>query len=216
MFDAFIPDGPLHADLAIAGLAFGVFVAVFAARRPRAWIALILAVFVVAIEVRLDGGIADGWILDVFRDRDNTWLAVAALVGVPLLAAQRPVGSTTAAFAALGATAGVWAVVPDTETALLAGMLLLGAVAGSPRDEQSRWYALLAVLPVVAAIAGSVGRPERLNAGIGVGFLGAALALSVLVFSRGFWRAQRAGTPTTVDRGSTSSMTTAPAPTTAS
>lgn len=215
-----VPDGPLHPALATAGVVAGVAVAVVAGQHTVRWLFAVLS----GSALLYTGSQGDGLWSAVFDRPDRLWVA-AAIAVVPVLgAAVRPRRSTATA-AALCACGGVWAVVPDTEAPLLAAAVLGGAAAmaalpGWLPDARRSLHSLLLLLPLWAAAAGSIGRPARFGPGLlaamVTGALGVAGWCSFEAVLRGVVvRRQRAGTPTTVAPGATSSTTTAPAPTTA-
>ncbi|MEZ5243786.1 MAG: hypothetical protein R2707_01715 [Acidimicrobiales bacterium] len=210
-----VPEGPLHPKLFVIGIVAGVAAAVVAGRSNGRWLVSTLGAVGVVVTAA-QGDVLVGGVVD----RTDRGFVVAVTLAVIVAAmATRPRWST-AAISALGACAGVWAIVPDTEVPLLVAATLAGAsvvrcLPGWLPDRRSLANGVLVVLPLAGAVAGSIGRPSRYGPALAVGALTALLALSawgLLVLSR---RRQRAGTPTTVAPGSTSSMTTAPAPTTA-
>ncbi len=215
----FIPDGPLHPEDAIralgVGLAVGVALAALDWRRGLP--AVVLAAGVSLQEYRYPELLIDG-----FRDRplpSNVLIGIAGAVGVlAVLLWLVRIALADLMVAAAVAVAVVWAIVPDTESAVLLGGVLIAAMAFTPPTGRAHYGdAIVLLVPAIAAVLGSVGRPERLEpaskAAIAAG-LGVLLALGVgrrlVTMQR-----QRAGRPTTVQPGSTSSTTTAPAPTTA-
>ena len=215
-----VPDGPLHPGIAGAGVVAGVALAAVAGQHAVRWLFAVLA----GSAVLYMGFQGDGLWSAVF-DRPDRLSVAAAIVGVPMLGAALRPRRTTATAAALCACGGVWAVVPDTEAPLLAAAVLCGAAAATALpgwlpDSRRSVHSLLLLLPVWAAAVGSIGRPARFGPGlIGAlvaGALGVAGWCSFEAGLRGaVSRRQRAGTPTTVAPGATSSTTTAPAPTTA-
>lgn len=209
MWDAVIPEGPLHPGHAIAAFAAGVIVGLLMRRRPVAWT---VSVAVTAVLVQLAR--RDGELLDAISDHPRRLFAVAAGAGAGLVVAGLRLHTWSVIAASGAALAMVWGIVPDTETPLIYGGVVAGGAACLPRLGRTRVVALLAALPVIAAMVGSIGRPERLELALSAAGLAAAGVAAVV--EAGIRCAQRAGTPTTVTPGGTSSMTTAPAPTTAS
>lgn len=213
MLAQLIPDGPLHPDDAAAAVLVGLAVGLLLRRRQRAWAPTIVLVIWAVVEGRYGAAVADG-----FSAQGSIGLALIGLVALVSATALRPWRRTHLGIVVLGALAGVWAVVPDTEAPLIAGALLAAALvasSGTGRGRQAtRLDSLLVLLPPVAAIVGVAGRPERLTPALGMAVLGALLAGAGLGLVGQLWRS-RAGTPTTVAPGSTSSTTTAPAPITA-
>lgn len=210
MWDAFIPDGPMHPVDAGWALTAGLAVALVAWRGPRRWLLMVPAAFVAVVGWRPGAELIAG-----YTDRPWPLGAIVVTIVVVGLAAARPIALSTAAPATVAACAGVWLVAPDTETALIGGVLVAGACVGIPRNRVTRLAALLVAIPVIGAAVGTVGRPERLPTALIAGALFAAPVVAIAM-GVGRWRAQRAGTPTTVSPAGTSSITTAPAPTTAS
>jgi hypothetical protein len=215
----FIPDGPLHAEDAIralgVGLAVGVALAVLDWRRG-------LPVVVLAAGVSLQEYRYPELLIDGFRDRplpSNVLLGIAAAVGaLAVLLWLVRIALADLMIATAAAVAVVWGIVPDTESAVLLGGVLIAAMAFTPPTGRARYGdAIVLLIPAIAAVLGSVGRPEQLEtaskAAIATG-LGVLLLAGVGRRLKAMQR-QRAGRPTTVDPGSTSSTTTAPAPTTA-
>lgn len=213
MLAQLIPDGPLHPDDAVAAVLIGLSVGLLLRRRRRAWAPAIVLVIWAVVEGRYGTAVADG-----FSAQGSSRLALVGLVAVVAATALRPWRRTHLGIMVLGALAGVWAVVPDTEAPLIAGALLAAALVASSgtgrRLKATRLDALLVLLPAVAAITGVAGRPERLTPALGTAVLGALLTVAGLGLVGQVWRS-RAGTPTTVAPDSTSSTTTAPAPITA-
>lgn len=215
----FIPDGPLHPEDAIralgVGLAVGVALAVLDWRRG-------LPVVVLAAGVSLQEYRYPELLIDGFRDRplpSNVLVGIAAAVAaLAILLWLVRIALADLMIAAAVAVGVVWGIVPDTESAVLLGGVLIAAMAFTPPTGHAYYGdAIVLLVPATAAVLGSVGRPERLElaskAAIAAG-LGVLLLLGV---ARGLvqMQRQRAGRPTTVLPGSTSSTTTAPAPTTA-
>jgi hypothetical protein len=109
----------------------------------------------------------------------------------------------TALVAAIAACVGVWATAPDTEAALITGAVLLAA-APWVRSASIASLAAVTMLAPLAAVAGTVGRPERLPLVLAIALSAfglARLAAAVLVWTTN--RGQRAGMPTTVAPGAT-------------
>ncbi|MEM7141897.1 MAG: hypothetical protein AAF548_12785 [Actinomycetota bacterium] len=214
MFEQFVPDGPLHPGAAIAGVLAGAVVVLVCRRRP----ALCGPAAVVGAAIAAGWGYGD-LVIDGYADRPDTRNVALASVAVVVLGVLRPHRLTDAAPTALGALVGVWAVVPDTELAVLGlgvvAIVWLGSLISPEASTLRRSTGCLVLIPLVAAVAGSVGRPARFEPALAVAALGMALAVTGLAFLRRLREGQRAGMPTTVDPGSTSSTTTAPAPTTA-
>jgi hypothetical protein len=211
VFDVLVPDGPLHPVDALWGLSAGLLVATVAARRAGRWLLLVAVAAGSVVLVRRGGELVDGYL-----DRPDAAFVVGLTAAVAVLTAVRPVRVSTSAFVAVAGCAGVWAIVPDTEVPLIVGAVLLGAAARLPRDAVVRPGGWLLLGPLVSAVVGSVGRPSRLGPALLVGVvLGGVAFLVVTLFRVIVSGRQRAGTPTTLAPGATSSVTTAPAPTTA-
>lgn len=209
MFDLLVPDGPLHPTDALVAVAVGVALGLVTRSGPRRWVGAVVVAVAVVASWRHGSVLLDG-----YRNRSETVFAVGATVVPVALAALRRSSIRQTAWLCAGALAGVWTIVPDTEVPLIAGAALVGALAARPGDVRSRLAALLVLLPTVAAVAGSVGRPDRLEPALLVAALGAGLVGGLIAGGRQIQaRRQRAGTPTTVAAGGTSSTTTAPAPT---
>ncbi|MDW3217885.1 MAG: hypothetical protein R8F63_04665 [Acidimicrobiales bacterium] len=212
MLGRLIPDGPLHPEDAVLALVAGVAVGIAFRRRSFAWIVGVLAAAWWLLRWRYGTVLADA-----VAARGQPLGVIALIVAPAALLASRPLRPRTVAVLTVGALAGIWAMVPDTEAPLIAGAAVAGATVVAMRRggelPAHRAAGALVLLPLCAALVGSVGRPERLGPALVVGLLGAGLAAS----SMGLWRVlrQRAGTPTTVAPAATSSTTTAPAPTTA-
>ena len=214
MWAALIPEGPLHPEHAAIALIAGVVVGAGVGRRSWAPLAIVgtaAAVFA----WRQPGQLVDGIV-----DRPVPLWAVAGVVGAALvLAALVSVGphrsgpGTLAVF--VGACGAVWATAPDTEAALIGGVVLAAAMP-FVRPDAARLLPIAAVVAPMAALVGTVGRPDRLTLVV-VALIAAATLWRAVVVGVGWLSARyRAGTPTTVAPGGTSSTTTAPAPTTAS
>lgn len=210
MLATIVPDGPLHPDDALYALLAGMLVGM-AMRATGRWGAVLVPIgAVLAFEQRYPGV--------AWESLDGRWGPLAACVATGALAAlplSGPgAGSVSARLALLSIAlpvALVWAIVPDTEAAVIGGCVVAGAfVLGSAQWER-RTVVMLSFVPVFAAAVGSVGRPERLWPALGCVLVAGALngAIGWVV------RRQRAGTPTTVVPAATSEVTTAPAPTTA-
>lgn len=212
-----VPEGPLHPTLFVTGVVAGLAGSAVAGRDGTRWLLTTVAGAVLLVQLTQD---------DVLRAalgvRDDRAVVVAATVAAVVAGTILRPRWSTAVIAAVGATAGVWTVVPDTEVPLICGAVLGGAslvrcLPGWLPDERRRRNALLFLLPALSAAAGTIGRTGRHVPALALGVLGAMLALSTWRLVRVVGRSvQRAGTPTTVAPGATSSITTAPAPTTAS
>jgi len=85
-----------------------------------------------------------------------------------------------------------------------------------PRGDRRSYLGLIWALPIGSAVVGSVGMPDRLPIA-GLAAMAAVGAVNVVQTALARMRVAttRAGAPTTVVHGATSSTTTAPAPTTA-
>lgn len=208
-----VPDGPLHPELALLGVVAGVAAAVVVGRRERVWTLAVVAISLGAAQS------VQGALLAGFLDRGDRVSVVGVTVAVTGVAvAARPRWSS-AVVATFAAVATVWAVVPDTEVALLAASVLAGAtlvrlLPGWLPDDRRRVNGVLVLLPAVSAAVGTIGRPSRYPFALVLVLLAAAGA--VAAWSAGSaYRRGRAGTPSTVVSGATSSTTTAPAATTA-
>lgn len=215
MWGALIPDGPLHPDDAIAAVLVGLAVGLIA-RFTTAGPLLVVAAAGLTLEWRHDGMLVDGVL-----DRPSPLWAmlgvlvvaiVIATIAVPL--AERSMRA--AGLVALAPVGVVWGLVADTEPAVIGGAVLTGAViAGLGRS--GRLVAATALVAPMAALVGSYGRPSQLTLALGaavVWAVGARIAAEIAFAARRRLD-QRAGTPMTVEPGSTSSITTAPAATTA-
>jgi hypothetical protein len=179
VFDLLIPDGPLHPELAIAGVGAGLLCAGVAGRRAALWLLLVPVAALLIVSERLGNVVLDG-----YSSHDEKMLVIAATVGAVAVAAIRPLRVSAAVALALGATAGVWAVVPDTEASLLVGAVIVGALALAPRDMATRLTAVLVALPVLAAVVGSIGRPGRFSPALAVAGAGAAGAICTVEIGR--------------------------------
>jgi len=213
VLDVLVPDGPLHPVDALWGLSTGLVVALVAGRRAQRWLVLVAVALGAVIVARRGGEVLDGYL-----DRPDSAAVLGTTAAVVALSALRPLRVSTTACVALAGCAGVWAVVPDTEIPLIAGAVLAGAATRLPRDAVIRPAGWLLLAPLIAAVAGSVGRPSRLVPALALAVAagGVALLAASLLRAVASRRRQRAGTPTTVAPGATSVVTTAPAPTTAS
>ncbi len=207
-----IPDGPLHPDDAVAALIVGVIVGGLFGRRPVAG-PLLAAAAATTLAIRHPGFVPEG-----FLDRPTPVVAIAGMLVATTLAAAAlrvrvpaPVHATMAS--ATIACAGVWATAPDTEPALIGGAVLVASAPFLGRAAAS-WAPMVVVVPFAAAVLGTVGRPGRLPLVLSVAVAAIVIARLADLGLRRWW-GQRAGTPTTVAPGATSSVTTAPAPTTA-
>ncbi|GJM38972.1 MAG: hypothetical protein DHS20C19_23390 [Acidimicrobiales bacterium] len=210
MLGPLIPDGPLHPEDALLALVVGLVVGAAFRHRSLPWITGVVGAAWLFLRWRYGALLTDAV---AARDRP---LGIVALILAPVgLLAWSRLRPRSVAVLTIGALAGVWAVVPDTEAPLIAGALLVGATAaaslGRAELPAHRFAGGLVLLPLGAALVGSAGRPERFGPAVMVSLLGAALVASVVRFGRVL--RQRAGTPTTVAPGATSSTTTAPAPT---
>ncbi len=215
-----VPEGPLHPSLAVVALVAGLAGALVAGRDAGRWLVLEIPLVVALVTAAQGPVLRDGIIDHPRRTTVVTALIVVGMVGAVI----RPRWSTAVVVAVAGC-AGIWAIVPDTEAPLIVGAGLAGGAAlrllpGWIPDSRRRSHAWLLLLPVVAAAAGSLGRPARFGPALVVGALTAFAAvvvvrLCVMRLFGALRRRQRAGTPTTVAPASTSSTTTAPAPTTA-
>lgn len=210
-----IPDGPLHPQHAVFALIVGLVLGGFGGRRSIA-VPLGVAAGAVTLAVRQPGLVPEGFVDQPSPAGAIGLVSVVALVmaGVGWISIA---GSATAWIAAsVAGSAAVWATAPDTEPALIGGAVLL-AMAPTLGPAAGRWAPVALVVPVAAAVVGTVGRPDRLPLVLAC----AAGAVSMVLVAGcvlGRWRRirQRAGTPTTVAPAGTSVVTTAPAPTTAS
>ncbi len=208
-----IPDGPLHPDDAIVALLTGLLLAVVAGRTRMAGPSLVAGAAVV-LAVRQPSLVPEG-----LSERPAPAVAIGAAVVVAcilaaLLTSSGPASARTSLLVATAGCVGAWATAPDTEPALIAGVTLLAAVPFVGRDARVT-APVVTIAPALAAVIGTVGRPERLPL-----VLAAAVTAAIAVWigdvgRRWLVRRQRAGTPTTVAPGATSAVTTAPAPTTA-
>lgn len=206
---ALIPEGPLHPDDALFAFVVGVVVGVGLrfAGRLGGYLAPVGAL--VVLEVRYPG--------TIWPSVDGRWAAIAAcvaaatLIAAPLRAGAAEIAARPLLAGGIVTVGGVWAIVPDTEAALIGGCVFAGLLVFGRAAWGRLAAASVAIVPTGAALVGSVGRPERLWPALGLVLAVSALGwLSVPIVRR-----QRAGTPTTVDPGATSAVTTAPAPTTA-
>ena len=207
-----IPDGPLHPDDAVAALIVGVIVGALFGRRPVAAAAARNGP-ATTLMMRHPGFVPEGLL-----DRPTPVAAIAGMLVAATLAAAvlrartaAPVHTTVAA--ATVACAGVWATAPDTEPALIGGAVLAASTPFLGRAAVL-WAPVVVVLPFAAAVLGTMGRPGRLPLVLGVAVAAIVIARLAELGLRHWW-GQRAGTPTTAAPGATSSVTTAPAPTTA-
>jgi len=203
-----VPEGPLHPEDAVFGLLVGLLAGCVLRCAGRHG-ALLVPPVVVATFIVAHPGTATGAIA-------GRWVGLAAVVFVVGVAAGAGTGgpkersARPELFAVLPAVASVWGIVPDTEAAVIGGSVVVGAWI----TVSARWgrgdAVLLTAIPVFAALVGSVGRPERLWPAL-------VAVLTVTVTANAVARVlrQRAGTPTTVAPAATSTVTTAPAPTTA-
>lgn len=207
MIGGLVPDGPLHPVDAAWAVAVGLALGLSVRRRPRPAPVVIGGGVVALVAVRPTVGLLEG----VLRHDHAVWVGVAAAV-VAALVVGRPVDSRTGVLAAAVACGPVWALVPDTEAPLLVGLALVVAGPMVPAGAATRSVAVPAILPVLAAAVGTLGRPDRFAPAVAAaGTVGLATVVALTVAGL----RQRAGTPRTVRPAGTSSTTTAPAPTTA-
>ena len=207
-----IPDGPLHPDDAVIAMIVGLVVGGLIGRHRMAAPVLVLAAGS-TLAYRQPALVPEGIVeRPAFGFVVMVAVAVAAVAGLVV----RGVGLGAFSFgAAVAGCAAVWAIAPDTEPPLIAGAVLLAAWPTLGRAAL-RWAPVALLAPPFAAVIGTVGRPERTELALGAAT--AAMAVTVLaawVVSRVRDGRQRAGTPTTVAPAATSSVTTAPAATTA-
>ncbi|MEM9521100.1 MAG: hypothetical protein AAGA37_17400 [Actinomycetota bacterium] len=209
-----IPDGPLHPEDAIAALVIGAAGGALVGH-TRVAAPAVVGLYVITLALRHPDFLPEG-----FVERPAPLLAVVALLFVAGMIAGLVSGrlAAPAPFVGLVAVAGcgaVWSTAPDTEPALIGGLLLLAGT-GFLRRAAARWAPLLIVVAPAAAVLGTVGRPDRLPFVLAMCVAASIAARTGLaVLARLNRRCQRAGTPTTVAPGATSAVTTAPAPTTA-
>ena len=217
--DRMIPDGPLHPTDAMLALGMGFGVAHLARTVPGVRAQLVLLATVTVLAVRQGDVVVTAW-----TQRPAPWLVTFGLATSLLLARahvrRRRPPTVRVAAAVLAALAVVWAMVPDTEAALIAAGVLVGSLATVSGRGRTRRAGLLVALPYGAAVVGSIGRPATLGPALLVATL-AGLTCYVVASACGAASTRaastgRAGTPATVAPGSTSSRTTAPAPTLAS
>lgn len=207
-----IPDGPLHPDDAVIALIVGLVLGGLVGRRREAAPLVVFAAGV-TLTVRHRGLVPEGLV-----ERPAFGLTLSIAVAMAALAALtvRRLGLSSSSFGvAITGCAAVWATAPDTEPALIAGAVLLAAWPTLGRAAV-RWAPIAMISPPLAAVIGTVGRPERdslVLAAAAVAMTFATVVVSLL--SRVQRRRQRAGTPTTVAPAATSAVTTAPAATTA-
>lgn len=200
-----VPDGPLHPDDAVLALVTGLVVAAVGRRRAGAWVALLFGGVAMVMILRQGAALIDGFVARPAPLAPALVVCGVALIGV----VAGPSGPGSLIAGTVAACGVVWALVPDTEMALIAGGVLAGASVRPPRVA-SRAVGLLPVLSLAAAVVGTAGRPDRLvPAALSAVFAASAVVAVVRV------ACQRAGAPTTVAPAATSSVTTAPAPTTA-
>ena len=167
-----IPEGPLHPDHAAAALVCAVAVAI-ALRRTR-WLQVGLAVVaLLVVHIRQPGAIASGLFDRPAGSTDLVLTAVAGgsigWIGVRLL--RTPFWIDAAVVASCIA---VWGVAPDTEAALMCGLTAGVGALGRPTRAQ-HVVAVVAVMPMFAALVGTAGRPERLGLAVVVAVVGFAL-----------------------------------------
>ncbi|MEM8705242.1 MAG: hypothetical protein AAGE98_02215 [Actinomycetota bacterium] len=211
--DAVIPSGPLHPEDAVAALLVGLAVGLVA-RFSTAGPLLVVAAAGVTFEHR------HGGLWDAVVDRPAPVWALLGVVSTAIVVAAlaAPLGDRSMRLAGLVATLpvlAVWGLVADTEAPLIGGLVLAGSLVFGP-GRAGPGVAAMALVGPVAALVGSVGRPGQLTLAL-VATVAWAFAVRVALVIAATWRGrrQRAGTPTTVEPGSTSSTTTAPAATTA-
>jgi len=209
------PDGPLHPVDAIVFASLGVSVAFVVGRHTARWVVLVLGSAFLLITVS-EGDVITAGFAEHGR-RSLVLATTAAVVAAAMIARMR---WTTAVVVAVSGCAGVWAVVPDTEVPLMAGSLLLGAAAVhtvfGPLPAPRRWFnGALLLLPLAGAAAGSIGRPGRFSPALLLAVVTVVAGVAASTLLRSDWTRQRAGTPITVVPAGTSSVTTAPAATSA-
>ena len=210
-----VPQGPLHPDHALIGLLFGLLAGAVSGHRRSAGPLLLMAA-VVTLWLRQPELVPEGLVerprpaLDLLVVLGAA-LAASAAVARPALASPRTVVAV-----AVAGCAGVWAIAPDTEPALIGGAVLAGAWAMIRPSSPTMGLAVVVVVPCLAAGFGTIGRPERLPLALAAAV--AAMGIMRLLawgVAVGLARRQRAGTPRTVAPGATSDVTTAPAATVA-
>ncbi len=208
---ALIPDGPLHPSDAAWGVVVGLALGLSLRSAPRFWASAVVAAGFTLFQIRHPGRLTGA------LDRPSPgWIGLILLVsGAAVWLGLRRVDLSTRELAvmAVGCLATVWATAPDTESALIFGAVVAGSAVLIRSEIVGPPAAVLVALPVMAAAAGTVGRPGRLPLVLGLAAAGVCCgALAVLASRQVFGRA---GVPTTVVPEATSSTTTAPAPTTA-
>lgn len=212
MFGTLIPSGPLHPEAALAALVVGLVVGLVTRFTAGAALATVAAAGFV-LELKYDGVLWDG----VSARPSPMWAALGAAIATVLiawLAAPRVERSMrSAGLVMLAPVAVVWALVADTEAPLIGGVVLFAVIAVGP-ERPGAVATAPAVIAPVAALIGSVGRPSQLALALAAAVAWACCArLGFDLLDAVRRRRQRAGTPTTVDPGGTSSTTTAPAAT---
>ena len=203
-----VPEGPLHPEDAVYALLFGLIVGLALRAGGRFAPALVPLAVVLAFDARHRDTAWDA--VDGRRWSVLVCLAVVALAALPGSLSREVVAVRATLFTTAMPIAAVWAIVPDTEAAVIGGGVVAGAVVTAGGTWNARTVVPVWFVPAFAALVGSVGRPARLWP--------ALIAVVVVAVAAEFgrrWRDQRAGTPTTVAPGATSDVTTAPAPTTA-
>ena len=210
LIPALIPDGPLHPGDAIWAIGAGLLVAGAARRHATRWVISVISSVIVVTTWRYGSILWDG------LDHPDSGFVLLAAAFALLVGCARPMPVRLVAVGLVAASTAVWAVVPDTELPLIVGSAVAAALVGAPSRTRSRWAGSLVVLPLWAAVVGSLGRPSRLPLALGAAGTAMVAVVSVaLVVRAATKRNQRAGTPITVEPAGTSSTTTAPAPTTA-
>ncbi len=176
-----IPDGPLHPVDALVGAAAGLVTASVLTgwvrcRSGARWarsddtVTAVVSALVVAGALLIRPG--PGVVVSALARPDPALaLAASAVVVAVVTAAGRDPGPVAAtSLTGAGAAAAVWALVPDTEAPLVVvgllgvgGVLALGpAVAGGGPSVAGRTRAVVTGAVAVAALTGTVGRPDRL------------------------------------------------------
>lgn len=174
MWDQFIPDGPLHPEDALAAAVAGLAVAGWARRDPKRWL---IAVAVMALIVPMWRRGDEMFTAMADHPRTGVVVMIPAVIGaVAALTAWRLWTAIAMSGAALLT---VWGIVPDTEMPLILGVLLGTAALGCPRLLRYRAAAALLLLPGIAAVVGTVGRPDRLDLALGLAAASALVAGAV-------------------------------------
>ncbi len=173
-----IPVGPLHPADAVYALGFGLAVAAVAFRSAQRWPVLVVVSAVAVMAGRHPGDISRG-----FVQRPAPWGVALVALGVAAVSwsvtAVRGTPVASVAMQVVVACAAVWMVVPDTESPLIAGSVVVGAMLFVPRDSGSLHTGMLWVLPAAAAVIGSVGMPDRLFTALAAAAAGVAGTLIV-------------------------------------